>query len=209
MAARGIRRSPAVARHISANVSQRHAAAGNKDKRVRRTRARIDAAFVELLHRRSYGNIRVADICRKADVGRATFYAHYRNKDELLRSQVQRIVMPMLRISPQSRCLLDATTLFEHIYTSPHFYKTLMGPGSGTAPRILRDCFEAHARKALDAGGDPNSGFKRSALARFVASSLIVIVDCWLERGGREQPRELQDLFAILAGPGVRACRQP
>ena len=49
----------AVTKHKSANVSQRRAV-DRKDERVRRTRTRIDAAFVELLYRRAYGDIRVA-----------------------------------------------------------------------------------------------------------------------------------------------------
>jgi AcrR family transcriptional regulator len=69
----------AVTKQKSASVSQRRASQ-RKDERVRRTRMRIDAAFVDLLHRRAYGNIRVSEIVKKAGVGRPTFYAHYSTK---------------------------------------------------------------------------------------------------------------------------------
>src|SRR5438552_2594273 len=106
-------------KHKSASVSKsprdRMKDGTKKDQRVVRTRKRVDAAFVELLHRRAYGNIRVSDITRKAGVGRATFYAHYSSKDDLLRSQFNRIVAPMLVMTPGDACPLDATALFAHL----------------------------------------------------------------------------------------------
>lgn len=119
---------------------------------------RIDAAFVELLHRRAYGDIRVSDIVKKARVGRPTFYAHYATKDNLLRSQFERIVAPMLTPVSTQPASLDATRLFEHVYNSRHLYKALMGPGGGTAPRVLRACFEARAQNALSLKSAGGSG---------------------------------------------------
>lgn len=196
----------AVAKQNSASVSHRRRTE-RKDARILRTRQRIDAAFVQLLHRRSYGDIRVSDITRKASVGRATFYAHYSAKDDLLRSQFERVVAPMLVASPHASLLLDAAPLFAHIRSAPRIYQALMGPNGGSAPRVLRDCFETRARKALllDQGSSP--GLQQAAMSRFVASSLLAIIECWLERGTRETPQQLQALFANLVSPGLRACR--
>lgn len=195
-----------VAKRNSTSVSHRRRNE-RKDARILRTRARIDAAFVQLLHRRAYGDIRVSDITKKAGVGRATFYAHYSAKDDLLRSQFERIVAPMLIASPDASPLVDASPLFAHIRSAPHLYQALMGPSGGSAPRVLRDCFETRARNALllDQGSRP--GLQQSAMPRFVASSLLAIIECWLEQGARETPQQLQALFASLVSPGLRACR--
>jgi len=203
MAATGKGDSMAVTKQNSANVSHRRKD-GPKDERVRRTRMRIDAAFVQLLHRRPYGDIRVSNITKKAGVGRATFYVHYSAKDDLLRSQFERIVAPMLMPSPDHPPVLDASRFFTHIRSVPHFYKALMGPSGGTAPRVLRDCFEARARKALSLDHSISPGLNQSATSRFVASSLLTITECWLEHGGRETPQQLQALFTNLVGPGLR-----
>ncbi len=177
------------------------------DARVVRTRGRIDAALVHLLHRRPYGDIRVSDITRRAGVGRATFYAHYTDKDDLLRSQFERIVAPMVITSLDDRTRVDATPLFAHIRSAPHLYKALMGRNAGSAPRVLRDCFETRTREVLLLGSQPEPVLQTVAVCRFVASTLLVITECWLERGGREAPQQLQGLFAKLVGPGLRACR--
>lgn len=56
------------------------------DRRQRKTRQAIFAAFEELVERERYSAITVAQIIELADVGRSTFYEHFETKDELLRS---------------------------------------------------------------------------------------------------------------------------
>ncbi len=46
------------------------------DRRQRKTRQAVFTAFIELLSHKKINQITVADIIEKADIGRATFYAH-------------------------------------------------------------------------------------------------------------------------------------
>jgi AcrR family transcriptional regulator len=55
------------------------------DRRQRKTRQAILSAFTELLSKKKYQDITVGEIIEKADVGRATFYAHFETKDFLLK----------------------------------------------------------------------------------------------------------------------------
>lgn len=55
------------------------------DRRQRKTRESIFKAFTELLSKKDYHQITVGEIIDKADIGRATFYAHFETKDYLLR----------------------------------------------------------------------------------------------------------------------------
>ena len=55
------------------------------DRRQRKTRELIFNAFTELLSEKEYEKITVGEIIQKADVGRATFYAHFETKDYLLK----------------------------------------------------------------------------------------------------------------------------
>ena len=48
------------------------------------TEARICCALVELLHEEPLADISVKELCSRAYVARSTFYAHYRNVDDVL-----------------------------------------------------------------------------------------------------------------------------
>src|SRR5688572_30831151 len=54
------------------------------DRRVVRTRGMLQRALLALMSEQSYDTISVADITDRADLRRATFYLHYRDKEELL-----------------------------------------------------------------------------------------------------------------------------
>ena len=60
-----------------------------EDRRVRRTRASIRRAFLDLLDEKSYGQITVTELSERADINRKTFYAYYSGMDELLRELEQ------------------------------------------------------------------------------------------------------------------------
>src|SRR5260370_16508644 len=58
--------------------------AAKEDRRIRRTRDALGDALVALLQETPFESITVQDVLDRAGVGRSTFYAHYRDKDDLL-----------------------------------------------------------------------------------------------------------------------------
>jgi AcrR family transcriptional regulator len=206
-------RRTALIKQKSFCVSYIHGYSKNNDARVVRTRKRLDMALVELLHRRAYGNIRVSDIAKRGGVGRATFYAHYSSKDELLRSQFERIVAPMLAITPNDACLLDISAFLAHVKGMPRIYKALVGAEAGASPRIMRDCFEKRVRQALDLrdgnSHDDRFALQRTIVVRTLASALLVAVECWAENNMSQPPQEVQAIFRKLVGSALTAWRAP
>jgi len=64
--------------------------AAKPDRRTARTRQALMSAFVSEVLSRSYEEISVEDIVKRADIGRSTFYMHYKSKDDLLRESIAR-----------------------------------------------------------------------------------------------------------------------
>jgi AcrR family transcriptional regulator len=181
----------AVTKRKSTDVSER------SDARARRTRARIDAAFVELLHRRAYAGIRVSDVARKSGIGRATFYAHYDGKDALLRSQMDRIVAPMLRATEAD--WIDATALFAHVLERPRIYAAIM---AGDGRRVVEASLEGrvaglHAARERAHGAPPSS--RDALVARMVASTLGGLV-AWCAERRDQTADEMQRAFRAVTG---------
>lgn len=54
------------------------------DRRKRKTRSAIFSAFIGLLSEKPLERITVAEVIDRADVGRATFYAHFETREHLL-----------------------------------------------------------------------------------------------------------------------------
>ena len=110
-----------------------------------------------------------------------------------------------IRPSAGDRAGIDATDVFAHLGSAQHFYKAFMGPNGGSAPHVLRECFEARIRQILVLDPLASASFKESITARFVASSLMAVLECWMERGARETPQQVQATFADLVGPGLNS----
>lgn len=57
----------------------------NNDLRIKKTKKSLYDAISTLLNQRNFNNITVHDLCLEAHVSRATFYAHFRDKYDLLK----------------------------------------------------------------------------------------------------------------------------
>ena len=66
------------------------------DPRVKRTRKLLEQAFIELMNEKGFEDITIQDIADRAMVNRATFYAHFEDKYDLLDSFVRQQFNEML-----------------------------------------------------------------------------------------------------------------
>lgn len=60
------------------------------DRRAARTRQSLMMAFVGEMLSRGYAEISVEDIVKRANVGRSTFYMHFKSKEDILKVSVAR-----------------------------------------------------------------------------------------------------------------------
>jgi AcrR family transcriptional regulator len=59
------------------------------DRRTQRTRRDLMSAFIQLVLTRGYAAITTAEISRRANIGRSTFYLHYAGKQQLLEESLK------------------------------------------------------------------------------------------------------------------------
>ncbi|HTD04671.1 TetR/AcrR family transcriptional regulator [Undibacterium sp.] len=59
------------------------------DRRRQKTRSALHAAFLSLLLEQGYDTLKIGDVADRANVGRSTFYEHYRTKHDLLLASIR------------------------------------------------------------------------------------------------------------------------
>lgn len=64
----------------------------HQDRRVRRTRRLFRTALLKLLQENEYSSISIENLADQADLGRTTFYLHYKDKDALLDECLESVV---------------------------------------------------------------------------------------------------------------------
>ncbi|MEN9309569.1 MAG: hypothetical protein RL173_3501 [Fibrobacterota bacterium] len=137
-----------------------------EDRRVQRTRDALHSAFMALLKEREWEQIRVQDICDRANVGRSTFYNHYVDKEGLLSGSLSELgvyVKSAYGNRPDAPDLWFARGLFDHVLVNEEMFRKLQGSHSGAVVKdrfcqlaimLARDCLAAKGIKnpRLDAG---------------------------------------------------------
>lgn len=93
------------------------------DRRQRKTRDAIFKAFMELLSEKSVNQITVEEIIKRADIGRATFYAHFETKDFLLKELCNELFCHIFDCVTQTN--LDHKHLFDCATPNPMFLHLL------------------------------------------------------------------------------------
>lgn len=87
------------------------------DPRVRRTRALIQQAFLDLLAEKGFQAITVKDITQRAEINRATFYAHFPDKYALLEATITQTFRQELKKRTLSACRFSEANLRALILT--------------------------------------------------------------------------------------------
>jgi AcrR family transcriptional regulator len=91
------------------------------DPRVKRTRALIQKAFLELFGEKEFEAITIQDITQKAEINRATFYAHYPDKFALLEISIHYIFRQELEKRTLNACRYSLQNLHALIVTVCEF----------------------------------------------------------------------------------------
>ncbi|MFE0737993.1 TetR/AcrR family transcriptional regulator [Streptomyces sp. NPDC058855] len=162
------------------------------DRRVRRTRAALRQALVELVLDKGFHAVTVEEITERADVGRATFYAHYRDKEDLLVGIVRDLAEDRERLLPAVRQAhvegftgLPVKYIFEHAEREKPVYQVILrGEGDGRALREFADLIRTHAEAAFRARVEQLAVTPRIPLdvvARAWTGELIALLTWWVE----------------------------
>ncbi len=181
------------------------------DRRVQRTRQLLSTALFALIVEKGYDAVTVQDITDHANVGRATFYLHYRDKEELFAESLRQHVNELLRyVEPNSDSPLTYKTLsvrvFQHVAQQQALYRALLGEDGPPISAIRMRCYLAeliqkYVIMPLVAKG--KSSVAPELLAMHASGSLLALIVWWLDHKLALSAEEMGHLFWRLMTPGI------
>jgi AcrR family transcriptional regulator len=182
------------------------------DERTRRTHQRLGTALVELIQEKPINDLTVQEVLDRASVGRSTFYLHFRDKNDLLLSQLENFLETMSTLlstrREQSRRVVPVTEMFAHIGSSQNkIYRALADAGRLHDFFDLAQGYFARGIEQRLRESKPLPHFPRHELAAracALAGSLLSLLRWWLDRGSKESPSDMDQLFHRMVWNGLQ-----
>jgi len=180
------------------------------DARVRRTRDSLGDALVTLMQEKPFDSITVQDVLDRAGVGRSTFYAHYRDKEDLFMSDADEffgaISVALSVHGDTSDRVAPVREFFTHVGEMQKFLAALVASGRVHENlELARGHFARGIERRLAelprAHGLPAD--ERPAIAFAHAGALLSLLTWWIDRGMRESPASMDELYHRMVWIGI------
>jgi AcrR family transcriptional regulator len=176
----------------------------DRDPRIVRSTRALGRALIELIQERDYDEISVQQILDRAGVGRSTFYAHYRNKNDALLSSYEELFgwasSRLDRPSALGYRLFPVTEFVGHIVEQHELTDALR---RSALLEELWGSFTGHAAAIIErrlTGCPPlESGISGPLVARMLAGALVEMVRWHQEGPSRATPQQLDAAFHAFA----------
>jgi AcrR family transcriptional regulator len=180
------------------------------DARTERTYRALSGAMVDLLRTQEFDAITIQDLLDRAGVGRSTFYSHFRNKDDFLLTDLERMLslleVHFNRTVGTSRRVAPVAELFAHFGQSRDFADALARSGR---MEIVLDIASGHLARIIERRlgelGVTPRGLPASAAARVFGSMAMELAKWWIGRTSSFTARDMDDQFHDLVWRGLGA----
>jgi AcrR family transcriptional regulator len=180
------------------------------DRRVQRTKTSLHNALIGLAREKPYPSIAVKEILDRANVGRSTFYTHFRDKDDLLESGIHEILQS-IQAQPRAasaleRVLAFSLPLLKHIDE----HRRVAGPRMRREGRVI---MHEHMERVLTSlvadelalmyAGQTKVLIPIDLVARHVASTYVLVLNWWVESDSALTPADVDACFRHLVVPAL------
>ena len=188
------------------------------DRRIERTQQLLHRALMALVQEKGFESVTVQEIIDRANVGRATFYAHFASKGDLLASGIERLSATLKERQRQAAATAGgddiqlfafSRELFTHANEHRAVFRAMVGKHSGAVVQqllhkmlvdLVREEVKRHVRER-GANGTPTE-----AIAQFIGGGLFGLLIWWGNGKMRMPIDEVDATFRRLAIPSLKAA---
>ncbi len=181
------------------------------DRRQRKTREAIFSAFTELLSKKEFNQITVGEIIDSADIGRATFYAHFETKDFLLKEFCEELFCHIFDTESNVQndhkhifaCDGSASVflhLFQHLQKNDNNILALLSSQNnelfmGYFRNNLELLIESHLSLFKSS---KNKDIPYSFWKNYIISTFVETIKWWIDNGMKESPELITEYFFMV-----------
>ena len=181
------------------------------DRRQKKTREAIFYSFIELLSQKHYNKITVGEIIESADIGRATFYAHFETKDFLLKELCEELFCHIFDAAEKNaekhrhifNCDAPSSAvlhLFSHMQKNDnHILDLLSCENNELFLRYFKENLKILIQKQPEIFDNKKAkNLPDTYWINHVSSTFVETLRIWVDSGMKESPEELTDYFFEL-----------
>lgn len=182
------------------------------DRRIKRTQRLLQEALVSLTLEKGFDEVTIRDITEKADVGYATFFRHYQDKEALLtavldsmREEFKDLLMPhSITTAPEKM----GTLLFEYVQENADLCRVLLD--STNTMELLHPVQEMSIEEAHEVfSNNPEGEIPIEIAANHLMTSLVMLIRWWLDHDMSYPPEAMGKIAARLIIRPVVEALQP
>lgn len=158
------------------------------DRRIIKTKKAIDQAFITLLKEKPLNKITVAELSKKADLGRGTFYLHYKDIYDLYDHMEDKLYAELIEIFDTfSPCNTSENTLkltqsmANYIHDEKKRFLILALPNNNG--NIFNKLKKIFSQKVLGTTAHKQTSEYEQLEAIFMVSGVIGVLEDWLKSG--------------------------
>lgn len=183
------------------------------DRRSNRTRQAVRKALIELILEKHYDEITVQDIIDRADVGRSTFYSHYRDKEDLFRADWEKFLNFLIQHinfeNIEEGGFVPIRMLFQHLIDFHPFYRAIVK--SRKADQLFK-IGQNYLAKGIETKlmlllpNQQLSIVPAPILSNYLANEIFTHLRWWLDQNMPYTPERMDEIFHHLVMPGIRTA---
>lgn len=163
-----------------------------QDRRVQNTRRLFREALITLLQENRYSTISIEDLADQANLGRTTFYLHYKDKDTLLDECLESVLLKLaekLSSIPTTYWVSKDPWLIQILYEfaseNEKFFKVILRDPCGfifiqRLQKIVVDLLSQKAKEDIESLNTPRS-IPLELLSTFYTGGILATIEWWVD----------------------------
>ena len=185
-----------------------------EDLRTKRTRKMILEAFINLVEEKGYEHVTVSDIANQAMINRATFYAHFKDKqdvyDYIFKEALEQFmnVLAPVQLGRTNQLQLHAieqiiTHIFEKIQENRVFFKTVLNAhGNEQLRKQISQILRSTYANIFDQVEIREKDFivPIDFIIEYMSSTFMASLHWWINQEISFSPKQMAQLIIKLVG---------